>query len=334
MKLRHDLHGAFSSELLLHPRFEQLHARLRAGIEDRLEANIRRLEVVVGPARVGLTELFNLLCEDYPSRREAGRLNAPVLRVSVSAGAAPSDFLCDIIAAMGLPTLRESSRLPTLMRVVAQRLEAAGVRVLLVDEAHRLIETASRNESREVCALLSTLHEECELSVFLSGNFAIRTLVSDSPTLCGRGRRPIPFLPYRWDVPDERRAFSACVSHFIEAFRSRGCPLDCQDSPDQFLRQTYALSGGNFGLLLAFFDELANHIISEAEVTAGVMAHAASRLNLPGSGEFEPFSGVELRDEYLVRVWAEELAKYDVFPEADTAQLDWANRSVQTVRMG
>lgn len=320
MSTQRDLRRALDVTIVPHPAFrarEDLLGRLLQEHQEGIEPGI---DMLLGPSRIGKSEILQRLAAKYPERREGGRLTKPVLLVSVPAGTAPKDLPISVIQALGVPVPRERSRAGVLFSMMLDKLKRAGTMAILFDEASHLVDTGSRIQPRPASDWFKSLFDAARVSIVMSGVPRLRRLLESNEQLRGRCRRPLELMPYRWDRADERKIFAGCAQAFLKVFEGHACPIQTSMNTDSLMRHLYAVSTGNIGLLSNYFKALAREVRALGPLDLHALQRASEHVNLPAHGLLPPFSRDHMPDELLMQLLMSELATYEIVLPIDSPQ--------------
>lgn len=312
MSLQLDLRRALDVTIVPHPAFVTQAERLTQLLQDHQDGLAPGVEVMIGPSRIGKSEILQRLVSQYPERRENGRLIKPVLFVSIPPGTAPKDLPLSVIQALGVPVPRERSRAGVLAEMMLQKLELAQTMAILFDETSHLVDVGSRIQPTHASDWFKALFDKARVSIVMAGVPRLTRLFDSNPQFRGRSPRPLELMPYRWDRADERKIFAGCAQAFLRVFESHACPVHAGMNTDALMRQLYAVSVGNIGLLANFFKALAREARVPAPLDLQALLRASQRIHLPAQGLLKPFTQSHIPDDFLLQLLATELAIYDI----------------------
>lgn len=318
MSLPLELRRALDVTIVPHPAFRAHEDRLGHLLQEHRDGIEPGIDMLLGPSRIGKSEILQRLAAHYPERREDGRLIKPVLLVSVPAGTAPKDLPVSVIQALGVPVPRERSRTGVLFNMMLDKLKRAGTMAILFDEASHLVDVGSRIPPRQASDWFKSLFDAARVSIVMSGVPRLRRLLESNEQLRGRCRRPLELMPYRWDRADERKIFAGCAQAFIRIFATHACPIELSMNTDMLMRHLYAVSAGNVGLLSHYFKALAREVRAPGPLDLEALQRASEHVNLPAHGLLPPFSRAHMPDEHLIQLLMSELATYEIVLPIDS----------------
>lgn len=312
------------STLIQHPAFLLGLNTLERLADDHFGGLDPSIQMLVGPSRIGKTMILQALAEKYPARQENHRCIRPVLFVSVTPGTAPKDLPLSVIRALGAPIPRERSRAGSLFYMMLDQLRLAQTSVILFDEASHLVDTGSKVPSRQASDWFKALSDEARVSLVLSGVFRLKRLLESNEQLRGRSRKPVKLMPYRWDIKQEIATFAACARAFMAAFAKHGYPIAPDMNIDALMRNLYAASAGNIGILAQFFRALAAEARAPGPLDRSALHKAGTSMILPADGLITPFTEEPPSTAYLLQLYAAELGVYGVSVPIDSPHAELA----------
>jgi hypothetical protein len=243
-----------------HPLFMRQFNPLRQRIEAALDGAASRIERVVGPSRVGKSMLAGALKRVAPESRIQGRRQVPVVVVKIPTPVTPLMLPSSVMTALGLPVQRSMTP-GALVNRMQDQLKLAGTRVVIFEEASHLVEPGARVPPRAAGDWFKVLAEN-DLTLFLFGVPRLERLFAHNEQLRMRASASRQFLPYDSRVPEQMKAFHACVATYVNLFREHGYPIELPTPAMTY--QTYLTCGGLVGILSRFMQELADKMAYEA----------------------------------------------------------------------
>lgn len=320
MSVQLELRRALDVTIVPHPAFVTQSERLTQLLQDHKNGLAPGVEVIIGPSRIGKSEILQRLASQYPERRENGRLIKPVLFVSIPPGTAPKDLPISVIQALGVPVPRERSRAAVLAEMMLQKLKLAQTMAILFDETSHLVEPGSKMQPTHASDWFKALFDKASVSIVMAGVPRLTRLFDSNPQFRGRSRRPLELMPYRWDRADERKIFAGCAQAFLKVFVGHACPIQTSMNTDSLMRHLYAVSTGNIGLLSNYFKALAREVRAPGPLDLQALQRASEHVNLPAHGLLPPFSRDHMPDELLMQLLMTELATYEIVLPIDSPQ--------------
>lgn len=312
------LRKEIDSTLIQHPAFLLGLRALDSLADDHVGGLDPSVQMLVGPSRIGKTMILQALAEKYPARREGHRWIRPVLFVSVTPGTAPKDLPLSVIRALGAPIPRERSRAGSLFYMMLDQLRLAQTALILFDEASHLVDVGSKVPSRQASDWFKSLSDEARVSLVLSGVPRLKRLLDSNEQLRGRSRKPVELMPYRWDVKQEIATLAGCAHAFMAVFAKHGYPIAPDMNTDALMRNLYAASAGNVGILAQFFRALAAEARTPGPLDRTALHKAGASMILPADGLIKPFAEEPPPMEHLLQLYAAELGVYGVSVPIDS----------------
>lgn len=131
-----------------------------------------------------------------------------------------------------------------------QTMQAAGLRVLLIDETNHLVERrssekAQTKDNRQTADWFKELGDESKISVVVSGLSHVCRMYTDNDQLENRGLVGARIYPYAWSVQKDREQFQNTVLAGITHLQENGWRLEVP--PDVLIRLSYLGGGGYIG---------------------------------------------------------------------------------------
>nr|WP_301334703.1 ATP-binding protein [Variovorax dokdonensis] len=253
----------------------------------------------MGPSGSGKTELIKDICSRYKDRL-GPQGHSQVMSVETPTAATEDALPLRIIEQLfgGMP--RKYRKGEAMQRAV-QALESAGIMILFADEINHFAEARSNvsiqtKANRRIADWFKGMSDAGKVSLVLTGLPHSRQLVIDNEQLLRRALRPIELKPYRWSVPQQRRAFAQVVAAFCS--RMQECGWLVSIALEALVPRAYACSGGLIGALKKLFTSAEHLGRSERNLSADLLSRAYARaFDLPGIAD--PFIGKVPGDEVL-----------------------------------
>jgi len=270
-----------------HPVFINQFRPLKQRMEDALDGATSRIELVLGPSRVGKSMLVNSLRREFPESKTDGRRRVPALVVVLPTPMSPLLLPASVMTALGMPVQRSSAP-GALVNRMHDQLRLAGTRVILFEEASHIVEQGAHVPPRAAADWFKAL-SDTGLTLLLFGVPRLQRLLQQNEQLRMRASAPRWFLPYDSRVPEQLTAFHACVATYKNLFAEHGFPIDVPAAAMTY--QTYLLSGGLVGVLSRFMQELASQLAYEAPraVTAADCKSAVDAIQTAGAHNWRGF---------------------------------------------
>jgi len=316
MKLSSSIRRNIDTLVIEHPAFLSARDLVLESVTDTINGLPAVIALLLGPTQAGKSKMLRTIAEAYPATRVDGRLQVPVLYISLPSGIAPKDLPLCVIEGMGHRLDRKRRSVAELFTLMCELLARASVKVILIDEANHLVDTGHRIPGRQVGDWFKDLNERTNVTTVLAGIPRLEAILKGNEQLRSRALRAFRLMPYRWDRREERLNFAGCVGAFLDIFKEHGCHIDM--TMDAFSRHAYLVSAGHVGLLARFFVELAKQLREPRSIELSALQAAAAKLNPPGGVTTPAFSGPPPADDLLMHVLSEALAENDLVLPPDT----------------
>lgn len=225
-------------------------------VEQAIEGFSPQLLPLIGPSRVGKSNLLKDVAARYPSQRIDGTLHMPVLHLVLRPGASSRTLPSDISLALGQAIFSRSATGAELRWRMEKQLELAGTKVLLIDEASHLADEGRKQSVRASADWLKSLMDGMNISIVLSGIPRLLDLLESNEQLCLRSRAPEFFMPYDCLSKEQYQAFAQLVWTYMSWFQDAGFPIAINDQ--EFIDDCLMFSGGLVGVVHAFLLNLCN----------------------------------------------------------------------------
>jgi hypothetical protein len=170
---------------------------------------------VSGRSGCGKTTLAAEFAKPYERYVAGSTVVAPILRVTLPSPATPVSVADRILAALGDP-LNGTGSLATMTRRLIKLLGAAGVRVLVLDELHSLIEAKSHHVLRSASEWVKTLLIETGIAIVAFGRPEASIVFEYNDQLQRRFGRRIELPRFGFVQPSEVKRFRSFLA-FLDA---------------------------------------------------------------------------------------------------------------------
>lgn len=280
------------------------HAHFSAALE-RAQSSIRRafageslILPILGPTRVGKTELISTLTHAYPAEVVDGVRRQRVLRVMTPVKPSRRSLPEAVLSALGSHRYGRSNAEELTSRVCAL-LKITETRVLIFEEMQHFVENMSPTATREAADWLKVVAEELRLSVLMVGLPISAQVLVRNEQLRDRADAIHEFRPYSWESPQENQEFRRTLLGLAEALMEAGWTV-----PDpcslEFSRRVYGSCLGRVGMLIKLFNT-AEHLARDRQIDYETLRCAHAQAIGTGFLQFNPFDpSHELVDHLLV----------------------------------
>lgn len=250
--------GQFAS----HEKHEQHTALVSDVIRLALDDACPQLLPLLGPSRVGKSEVLKKTFQAHPPHRTCGRMRTPVLHLSLKPGASAKTLPSDILCALDSPVSMRGTTASQLNALMEKQLQLAGTKVLLLDEANHLTDEGKRITLRAAADWLKCLMDGLGISIVLSGIPRLNALLESNEQLYLRARPASYYMPYDASQEADYNAFAALIWEYMSRFQNVGYPIEIND--EEFIADCLMFSGGLVGVVHKFFVNLL-HVLKGAK---------------------------------------------------------------------
>ena len=203
---------------------------------------------LLGDSRTGKSAVLADISARFESRVSASG-HRQVLGVPMPSAASNEALAVSIIQAI-LGNIRVKGKTYQILNQARETMRAAGVVVLMIDEANHLVEKrstqrAQSKENRQTADWIKELGDRSGISVVLAGLSHVSRLYSDNDQLENRGLTGVTMYPYAWSNDNDRLEFENTMHAGLAHMQANGWTLDI--STDRVTRVAYLGSGGYIG---------------------------------------------------------------------------------------
>lgn len=289
VKPKSSLRHAISHSVLEHTRFLELKNLLCEYVQDSFEDLPPKIVAVMGPSRVGKSELIANVMKHYPPQTVNGVKKIDVLVVKVPSPVNPLTLPHCVLTALGLNTKRGADNTD----LMAKQLALAQTKTIIFEEASHVVEVNARVIPRAAGDFFKSLFEYLRLTVILVGVPHLTRLFDSNEQLLWRADSPLEFLPYSTS-DDDLNSFDDAVAINISHFTSAGVTFGL--TPEELADNLYLCSGGLYGIVHKFFIELARVVDTKglSHITESDCLAIAKTIGSAGHPRLMPFSGLPI----------------------------------------
>ena len=236
-----------------HPR----HQKVLSKVEELLRTHVPGepfILPIVGPTRVGKSLLLNDLQASvaHSVRGPGSLLEGLDFRIGqVPPKPNDRDIYCAIIKACGYPTSARE-RTTELRGRTLRILRDLALRTIALDEVNHLIEKGANIANRAAGDHLKVLADQCGAALLIVGLPRLQKMIDQNEQFRDRCHATIVYLPYDWNVPEDRDAFAGTVFAVFGLFAEAGIRLELDQ--DDCVHRLYAASGGRVGMMVWLMD--------------------------------------------------------------------------------
>lgn len=166
---RHPMHDTVAGRIddLLHLMIEQRDPRLKAGSHEA------RGLAVIGDPRAGKSTMLRRIFQEHPAFPGYGQTGSgcPLVSVIPQGACTLTRFTIDTLRKLGMPVRDVPSQEHRLAHMVRDHMRLMGVKVLHIDEAHHVTETANATQIKKIINVFKCLmiDDEWPITLIFSG---------------------------------------------------------------------------------------------------------------------------------------------------------------------
>ncbi|HFH4390831.1 TniB family NTP-binding protein [Pseudomonas aeruginosa] len=272
---------------------------------DRAESMIQRalageslILPILGPTRVGKTELISAVIKSYPEAVIEGVRRQRVVRVMTPVKPSRRSLPEAVLAALGARRYGRASA-DELTARVCDLLRIVDTRVLIFEEMQHFVENMSSTATREAADWLKVVAEELRMSVLMIGLPISAQILVRNEQLRDRAEAIHEFRPYSWEKSYERQEFRRTLLGVSEALIEGGWSVPAPHCLE-FSRRVYGSCLGRVGMLIKLFNT-AEHLARDRVIDYDCLFAAHAQAIGTGFLQFNPFDrSRELVDSLLL----------------------------------
>lgn len=203
---------------------------------------------LLGDSRAGKSALLKDVCKAYVDKISPSG-HRRVLLVAMPASASLEALAKTIVTAI-LGNIEVKGKPKDVIDHARQVMEAAGVKVLMIDEVNHLVEKraterAQTKANRHFADWIKMLYELSKISLVIAGLPHVARIYLDNDQLENRGLVGTRIDAYAWSRQEERAEFAAMVEAAVAEMIEHGWVMEVE--PDWLTRLAYLGSGGYIG---------------------------------------------------------------------------------------
>lgn len=236
-----------------HAQYTAVLDTLTEEIERALSGSTPFVFPVLGDSRTGKTAMLRDI-ETRFSERVGPAGHCRVIRIEMPPLPSLEALAAEIIKKVMGP-LTFKGKAYQVLNHAQEVMEAAGVCVLLVDEANHLEEKlstarAQSKENRRAADWYKVLLDRFGISLVIAGLAHVSRIYSDNDQLENRGLVGARIYPYAWSKPADRVEYQNTLSAGMAHMKDNGWVIDV--APDLVTRVAYFGGGGYVGMARDF----------------------------------------------------------------------------------
>lgn len=204
---------AISNIFLETGRYKRVLTRFNELIDNGFEAQNCKTMLIRGPSRVGKTQIVHACISQRLGPGWKLQHIPSIVVVEAPANCSTRNFGANILSGLRAPDPDYGTEVEITRRIAAT-LKRHEVKLLVIDEVHRLIDSDTQRIKRKVSLWLTGLLNQRVCPILLVGELAAQLLFDSNMYLAGRSDGEVLLEPYDWAVEAERSEFTA-VMHVI-----------------------------------------------------------------------------------------------------------------------
>jgi type II secretory pathway predicted ATPase ExeA len=283
---------AFENNIISHDKLEKaedairkLQSRYRPPGQPQLKA---RALLLVGESGSGKsTVLESYFDKNRPktvaeSETEDGDIR-PVVVVEVPQRPGRRQFVAAIMGELGYK-VKDDWDTNEIIRKISYYCRELQVQVLLIDEAHHIVEGKKQDAEEDISEFIKSLLNRCRVQIVLAGLPSLLQLRSYKQ-LNRRFQPPVQLRPYNWSTLEGRGEFLIVLTDFET---NAGLPKPSKLADHEIAKRIYCATGGHIGLVSKYLSEALERAIDQdkevidlellAEVYAAFEGEVADKL--------------------------------------------------------
>ncbi|GJD56447.1 TniB family NTP-binding protein [Methylobacterium dankookense] len=230
-----------------------------------------RALLILGEPGAGKSFILETLAEENPKRATEDGDVRPVIFVEAPKRTTPRQLAAAIFDALEPGyRLRDGWNTARILSEIKMLCEEMGVEVLMIDEAHHIVDHKNTDDLEDAAEFLKQLLNMCSTQIVLAGlpHLGVLPETKKLRQLRRRFRPPVHLDPYNWSDRTGRRKYLGMLAFFE---RHLGLPEPSNLIGFDFAARIYCATGGHVGIISAH--------LSLALETA--VADGKSRIDLP-----------------------------------------------------
>lgn len=275
-----------------HPRFVEILATLRERIDGvLLRGETPMVSWVIGPSRVGKTQIVRALARTYPPVLLPGGRTVPVAIAAPPTSTTTQLLPLGVLKALDAPYRLTNTTAGKLTSAMYDQLKLAQTRAIVFDEASQIVEPGSRIVPFAASEWFKQTANIAQVSQVLLGVARLARLIDANVQLKMRSHKRIDWLPYDVTQAADRDAYLTAVNTFLEVFREAGWTVD--PPLEVITSNCYLHAPGLVGALSDLMKALARRLASQSPRSLGLddFAGAANSLESCGLADMPAFTG-------------------------------------------
>ena len=288
------LEAAVAACEVRHTRFLEILDLISNRIEETLRGGSPTITSVVGPSRIGKTQLSQAIAGKFPRITVGGIRQVPVVVANSPTSTTIPLLPMAVLNALGVPYRKANATAGKLSEHMYAQLAMAGSKAVVYDEASQLVDRGTRVLPFAASEWIKETLNKSGVSQVLIGVFKLRRLFEANDQLRLRAYKEIVWRPYDASVQSERESYQMTLDTFLNVFHRSGwtiaMPLPVIAS------NCYLHAPGLVGALSDLLKELARQLRRRqpGDITFQDFKAAASVLESAGHPNHPAFAKLEV----------------------------------------
>lgn len=255
---------------------------------------------VLGPTRVGKSAVMSSLVDSADQAKSLVPMKDTVW-ATLPPQTSGKEIYKSILQALNLRTAPKENTATSRDRLY-RAIDSYGIKSIIIDEIHHLIERGSHMPSRMAGDHLKTLADMTKVNLVLSGLPRFQSIIDENEQLRDRAQQTILFKPYDWQMESGRASFASAVDSTIGSLEETGFKLDVEY--EDLVRRLYGASGGRIPMVTRLLKSVAVSTEQTRQIGLSDLRRAAKTMQQSGIPISKFFSDEEPDEIELMRSFA------------------------------
>ncbi len=269
---------------------------------------------VLGPTRVGKSAVMSSLVDTSDQAKSLVPMKDTVW-ATLPPQTNGKEIYRSILLALGLRTAPKENTATSRERLY-RAIESYGIKTIIIDEIHHLIERGSNMPSRMAGDHLKTLADATRINLVLSGLPRFQSIIDDNEQLRDRAQQTILFKPYDWQIESDRASFASAVDSAISSLEDTGFKFEIDF--EDLVRRLYGASGGRVPMIARLLKSVALSTELTHQIGLPDLRKAAKAMQQSGIPISKFFSDDEPDEIELMRSFARTMSEAGLDFNAET----------------
>lgn len=295
-----------------HSSFRQIYDELTARIDDALLGMATKISWVIGPSRIGKSQLIKALQRKYPPIVERGCTTVPVVFAGAPSSTTIQLLPMVVLTALKVPIPKGIATAGKLTLLMNEQLALAGTKAIVFDEASQVVDRGTRIVPFDASEWFKDAINVNRAAQMLFGVPRLTRLFDTSTQLPGRAFKRMVWLPYDASVAEEREEYHDGVHTFLKIFERLGWPASFELK--EATGHCYLHAPGSIGGLGELMREMARQLKSRPPrpLLLADLANACSSLEHLGDPALPAFTKVPVTMAALAQAYRHVLRSNDL----------------------